>query len=182
MLEWWGPVLVSLRWQVRDFLFFFFFFCCCCCLPIVGSRRQLWAGIGGCSIDNCGDMSMEFVLSIDWVEAKQNTELMRQAAFFFPFCQWSQHSCCRDSFMYVTANPLQATNKQTKQPNFLILLDYFFFFFFFFFHFLIGICTCVLPQNCSCCNRLCLPSVYAFLWVPALAGRTSLSISCRPHR
>jgi hypothetical protein len=40
--------------------------------------------------DNCGqelDMSMEFVLSIDWVEAKQNAELMRQAAFFSPFCQ-----------------------------------------------------------------------------------------------
>jgi hypothetical protein len=32
-------------------------------------------------------MGMEFVLSIDWVEAKQNTELMRQAAFFFPICQ-----------------------------------------------------------------------------------------------
>jgi hypothetical protein len=28
---------------------------------------------------------MEFVLSIDWVEAKQNAELIRQGAFFFPF-------------------------------------------------------------------------------------------------
>jgi hypothetical protein len=58
-------------------------------------------------------MIMEFVLRIDWVEAKQKAELMRQAAFFSPFRQCSQHSCCRDSFMYVTANPLQATNNPT---------------------------------------------------------------------
>jgi hypothetical protein len=78
-------------------------------------------------------------------------------------------------FLHVRNSKSAASN---KQPNFLLLLD---FLFFFFFHFLIGICTCLLPQNCSCCNRLSLPPVCVFLWVPALAGRTSLLISCRPH-
>jgi hypothetical protein len=74
-------------------------------------------------------------------------------------------------FLHVRNSKSAASNKQTnKQPNFLILLDYFFFFFF---HFLIGICTCVLPQNCSCCNRLSLPSLCVFVG-PRHCGKDEL--------
>ncbi len=115
MLEWWGPVLVSLRWQVRDFLFFFFFFCCCC-LSIVGSRRQLWAGIGGCSIDNCGAMIMEFVLRIDWVEAKTKGRDYASSRIFFPILSVITTQLL-SWFLHVRNSKSAASNKQTNKTT-----------------------------------------------------------------